>query len=366
MNFTQIPITINTAIKRMIDPDNTPYYPLKNSNRPEFIAENTVVLAVSMIGNDNNPIVLGAADTFDGGGDVNFIHTSATGTLSAGLTATDIITSLTAAVTPTDDVPDVGNIKIYNSPANWERIPYTAYNSATGVFTVDDHTMIYDYDSGDSAKVEENLMFYFDNDDIDIAGDWSDINRSEGKISIRITTLTDAFAEKLESALNGHKTIYLEIRRYGAGETTPATILLDTCYAQASVVNGNGEPGYTSQQFLTETSADARYLTGKSKTEMTLADDTANYISLDAIANIAGAKVLAIVDDGTNFEMHDFLIVHNGTSAEVADRYTIVGSRIDDITWSADIDSGNLRLIATLAGIGNNCTLKYRMINIED
>jgi hypothetical protein len=260
MSFTLVPITVNSATRKMIDPDNTPYGPLKNLNRPEFIAENEIVLAVSFIGNDGNPTVLNASDTFDGGGDIDFIHQVAAGTLSETLTATTVITSLEAAVTPEADVPTAGNLRLFNSSNNWEIIPYTAFDSGTNTFTIPSHTMVYSYAIGDTVKVMDNLMFYFDNDDVDIAGDWADIDRAQGKISIRISTLSDAFSEKLADSTTGREEIDMEIRRYPVGESTPSTMLLDYAYAQATVVNRNGEPGYTSIQFLTQTAGDARYV----------------------------------------------------------------------------------------------------------
>ena len=259
MGFTQIPITINTAIKKMINPDNLPYSPLKNSNRPEFIAENEFVLAVSFIGNDSLATALSAGDTFDGGGDINFIHTSAIGTLDEILTATNVITSLEATAVPEGDIPVAGNIRVFNESGEWERIPYTAYNSATNTFTIDDHTMIYTYAIGDVVKVEENLMFYFGDDAVDIPGDWDDISRIGGKISIRVSCFSDSFSERLINSTGGRERIYIEIRRYPAGETKSSTMLLDSAYAQATVVDQNGEPGYTSVQYLNQSSGDARY-----------------------------------------------------------------------------------------------------------
>ena len=404
MSFTITPITVNAGLRKMIDPDNTPYYPLKNSSRPEFIAENELVLAVSFIDNASAALVLAADDTFDGGGDIDFIHTLTSGTLTGTLTATNVITSLVAVVASPSSVPTAGNLRIFNAAGNWEIIPYTAYNSGTDTFTIPSHTMIYTYANGDVVKVTDNLMFFFDDDDVDIAGDWADIDRATGKISIRINCGSDSFAEKLADSGLDKVEINIEIRKYASGESVPSTMLLDYAYALATVVDRNGEPGYTSTQYLTQAAGDAIYVkqdltsydavvtpagadtvflrqSGVNKrmslaqialfslgtgTEQNCPDDTAIAIILGAVATYRGAKVLFTLDDGTNYIKYEYFVGQDDPTVtdDGGESTIITGTEISGVAISFDISGGNLRLVITLTAVGNAVKCVYKIADL--
>lgn len=282
MNYTQIPITVNTDIRRMIDPANTPYFPLSNSKRPEFVKENTFVLCLTCIDNDKAAIVFNAGDTFDGGGDIDFSHFVAEGTTGQELTAAATISSLIATVTPEADVPSSGYIRVYNASGEWEQIAFTAFNSGTNTFTVD-HTLTYSYANGATCKVQDNLMFVFDDDDVDIAGDWDDIDRATGKISIRISCNDDSFSDKLADYTSGRAQINLQVRRYPDGETEPSTILLDYCYAQDTVLSNSESAGNANVTLLTQTSGDARYARLAGAVDIEITDATKGFIIKDRI-----------------------------------------------------------------------------------
>jgi len=266
MSYNIIPITVMVSSRSQVDASNL--LTVSTSKKPQIVAEEIAILAISFIDSSGNAYVLGRKDTFELGGDLDYVHFSAEGTLSGSLTAGATITSITAQSSLS--VKSTGHLVLTNAAGQSERIQYTAYNSTSKTFTVASYPLLYSYMEGDSLEVEDELMLYSGNEQADIAGDWSGISRAQGKISIRIDAGADIFKEKLDG--NASKSIHLELRRYPYGESTPTVMYRDDATAYNTVINGRSRPATTSLQFLTPTSGDARYV--KNAPELFVADMT--------------------------------------------------------------------------------------------
>jgi hypothetical protein len=227
------------------------------SQRLNAIYGDKIILAVEFVDSNGAAYPLAAGDTFDCGLDKDFSHVLDTGTAGAGYTGA-IVSVAVAGLTKT--IPTTGHIVLINGAGESDRIAYTNY--AAGTFTVS-ATLTYTYLLGNTVQVEEELMAYSDNDEVDVAGDWADIDRATGKISIRLNCLTDSFDRKITASTANDLLSYLQIRRYPAGETQPTTMLQDWCYTSKAVIDGEGAPGVTTAQYLTQTSGDARYVRGQ-------------------------------------------------------------------------------------------------------
>lgn len=300
MSFTQILATINANTGKIVDASQN-YIEVRNSKKPKIHAESKCVLCCHWVDDSGNDYPLAAGDTFELGVDIDFEWIKDSGTLSGNLTALSAITSVTASGLTVSDIPDTGHIRVYNSSGEMERIEYSAYNSGTGVFTVD-HTMVSSFSDGDRLVVEDELMCYSDNDMVDIAGDWDDIDRTAGKVSIRIDATADIFKEKI-TATSGQQEVKIQIRRYPSGETNPSNMLQDTCYAFDTVINTRENPAVTNPSYLTQTSADARYqLKDTDAVENNLANFDASGNAKDS--GIASADV-ALKSDDEDIEITD-------------------------------------------------------------
>jgi len=281
----QIEIYIDVSTGELFNP--TTKESLLQKNYPRIQAEEERVLCCNHYKGDRSTVYpLKSTDTFECGGDTGdnaFKHDVTKGTFAGPLTAGETIISLVAALDDPSVVPDTGYFWLVNSDGETERIQYTDFNSSTGVFTVS-HTLIYSYADGDDIRVEDEMMFYSDNTKVDIAGDWDEIDRDLGRISIRVSGRSDMFSEKFdENKTTGTNLaqIWLEIRRYTAGSTIPSnTLCSNSCYAAGTIIDHRGKPGNTSIQFLTETSADQRYL----QKDFSVLDTKAALVEADTLA----------------------------------------------------------------------------------
>lgn len=116
------------------------------------------------------------------------------------------------------------------------------------------------------------LMAFSNNSKVDISGDWSSIDRSSGKISIRLNCNTAKFAEKLgsESDIPGK----IEIKRYVDG--IPSVILQDRCSCKNLVDNGGVAPEALDPAYYNSTQCDSKFSTVASLAAETSARETAD------------------------------------------------------------------------------------------
>jgi hypothetical protein len=82
-----------------------------------------------------------------------------------------------------------------------------------------------------------DLMAYSDNTQVDIAGDWSDISRANGKISIRVTCDRALFESRLtDLGDDDMQDGYLQIMLMPNGETNATTMVQDIVNTGGNVI----------------------------------------------------------------------------------------------------------------------------------
>ena len=257
MSYAKIPITVMMRSRSQVDPDTLKS--ITTSKYPIFIYGETVILCMHFVDENGVDYPMDASDTFEFGADIDYLHSLVEGNLSGAIAAGATLTSIAAASgLAAASIPDTGHIILRNAAGETERIAYTLFNSTTRTFTVS-HTAIYAYSDGASLDVEDELMLYSDNNQVDLSGDWSAADRATGRISIRVVATADAFSRKLNST-TGTAALKLELRRYPKGETSPTIMYRDSGTAYASVIGSLSKPGSTSIQYLTEASADTKYI----------------------------------------------------------------------------------------------------------
>jgi hypothetical protein len=257
MSYARTELLVNADTRQLIK-STTQITPVVSGDRPKFVYADTMILAVHFVDNAGSDYVLNAGDTFDCGLDDDFEHKIDQGTASAGYSGA--VTSIdVTGLTLQSIIPSTGHIVLVNGAGDSDRVAYTAFDGVD-TFTVS-ATLSNTYLLGDVVRVEDDLMAYSDDTQVDIAGDWADIDRATGKISIRINNLTDSFFRKIDEAdTNGQLLTWLQIRRVPNGETAYSTMLQDWCYSYESVIGSLGSPGTSFVQYLTQTQGDARYL----------------------------------------------------------------------------------------------------------
>lgn len=208
------------------------------------------------------PYPLNATDTFRLIADVNYAHVHDTGTLDAdqsGQVASIRINGLAQAP------PATSALWPANASSEQERIPYSAVSEAAPGsydFTVS-KDLLYSYTAGDACEIEDPLMIYANTDQVDLPGDWPEVEadpergRQSGELSIRYDATSRNFRNKLDA---DEVELFLDIDRFVSPSTVPTKLLSDRCYAKQSVIDAEGVPTATEPDVLTLTQGDARYL----------------------------------------------------------------------------------------------------------
>jgi len=257
MSFARMELLVDVD-NRILVKSVTQVVPVQASTRPKFIYADTLVLACKFIDKNGDAYPLNAGDTFDCGLDDDFEHNLDTGTTSAGYSGA-VVSIVVSGLTQQSLIPSTGHIVLINGADESDRVAYTAFDG-TDTFTVST-TLSNTYLLGDEVQVQDDLMAYSDDTQVDIAGDWADIDRATGKISIRINCLTDSFLRKIaEGDTNGQLLTWLQIRRVPNTETEYTTMMQDYCYSYNSVIGSLGGAGNTFIDYITQTQGDARWL----------------------------------------------------------------------------------------------------------
>jgi hypothetical protein len=252
MAFTLVEYTVNVDTKKLVKA-NYPTVPV--TSRPVFTDKETCILGLHFVRSNGNDYALGVTDTFDLGVDPDFTYTLDTGVTLAEYSGT---VASVACSGLTIDIPETGYLVLINPSGDVDRIGYTDY--ADGAFTVS-ATLGATYPVGSTLQVEDELMVYSSNALVDVAGDWASINRSTGRISVRLNCNTESFERKIAAAAaSGDMPAYLQLRRTPGGETDYSVLLQDICMTRKGVIGATGGAGQTSPQYLTQTAADGRYL----------------------------------------------------------------------------------------------------------
>lgn len=94
-------------------------------------------------------------------------------------------------------------------------------------------------------------------------------------------------------------------------------------------------------------------------TTITITDNTSNFVVASwAVADQDVVHLDYSLKRGTNFEAGRVSIITNGSTAAIADG-AIADINDAGITFSADIDGSNLRLLATSTSTGTDCSMTY-------
>lgn len=364
---TRIPLHFVVATGELFDP--VTLLPLSINDFPQPQQGDEYIFCCSAYYPDRvTPYPFGTGDTFECGGDRDFIHYITDGVLSAGLTASDAVTAIVASLDDETKVPLAGYIKLINAANQTERIAFSSYDSATNTFTVN-HTMIYSYLTGAVIQVEDNLMFYSGNDQVDIPGDWDEINRAAGKFSVRVNMDSDAFASKLSQYgdNDGLMRIHLEIRHYVSGSVKPSRIInTNQCYAKNTVINHNDNSGLQSIQYINETqlaAALAAYA-ALAGTSVTLTAGATTVITIGT-----GTRYLldiSIKDAAGHYWNRQCYLTSDGTTGYLApligDASPVALTNFDpDAGIDGSLDDGSLKISVTLTA-GDNLTFTYNVL----
>lgn len=82
----------------------------------------------------------------------------------------------------------------------------------------------------------DDLMAYSDNTQVDIPGDWADVNRTAGKISIRVDCTRQLFDDRVTEA-DGSQECWMQVTLTPNGETNHSTVLQDLTICNDNVIN---------------------------------------------------------------------------------------------------------------------------------
>lgn len=125
----------------------------------------------------------------------------------------------------------------------------------------------------------DELMAYSANSQVDISGDWADIDRATGKISIRLDCETTGFAAKLSATQNIAP--YLEIKRYVDGDG--ATVCQHKIVGKNNVHLDEGTPTDADPDYRTATAQDS---IDQAKADKVSDATSGNFAGLDSNGNL--------------------------------------------------------------------------------
>lgn len=161
------------------------------------------------------------------------------------------------------------------------------------------------------------------------------------------------------------------IRLLGTGDSSNVSV-----YFQRSFLGSSSSVGYVKASLSVDgmaTLTDTQTLTNKTLTapvinkiivspSATSVNTTATVIDTFVAATYQGAKYLITISNGSNYDIVEALLVHDGTTATVTVYgETSTNASLGDIT--ADINSGNVRLLYTGVSAGNGVKLAATYIS---
>ena len=118
----------------------------------------------------------------------------------------------------------------------------------------------------------------------------------------------------------------------------------------APTVSGN----ISTQSINTKTSGGTN-ITNRSVTQSTLSTTTATAVDTWAIATYRSAKYLVQVTQGTNYSVHEIMIIQDGTTTYKTE-YSVLETNGSLVTFTSNISGGNAQLLATM-GSSSSATI---------
>jgi hypothetical protein len=337
-NVLQLGINIDT--KKAIETASglTP----KNTNILRLISGERPVIAGTFLNNNLAAPAFDANDTFEMNVDIDFIHDKYAGTLNAAYSGA--VTSI--AITFTQDITGIREtgsltLKDNSNPDNRERVAYTnvvvSGAGLIGTFTVS-KTLVNSYDSGDYGALQDRLMAQATEDDVN-TGEWTDADKTAGKVSFRLDCRDTTFSEKLATAGSDFEyKIYMEIKRYPTGSVIPVVLMQDVVYGRQTV---NDLEEVTIPSDENWTAADARYIHAFAD-QSDIGEDIVDADELiinnvsGSIAKTAMSRVRTYIETGLTIAATSVTFVNTVTQMVA----TNVQTAIDEL-WTKFISSGS-------------------------
>ena len=198
---------------------------------------------------------------------------------------------------------------------------------------------------------------------VDVLSDGTDVYISEYAV---VLSNSNYEVVSLTADINGSN-----IRLLGTGDSSNVSV-----YFQRSFLGSSSSVGYVKASLSVDgmaTLTDTQTLTNKTLTtpvinkiivspSTTSVNTTATVIDTFVAATYQGAKYLITISNGSNYDIVEALLVHNGTIATVTVYgETSTNTSLGDIT--ADISSGNVRLLYTGMSAGNGVKLAATYIS---
>lgn len=135
---------------------------------------------------------------------------------------------------------------------------------------------------------------------------------------------------------------------------------LDADYSLKSTLSGTElayiDDGGTAKHTTTQDIADLAGSTTDS--QVTITGSATTNINIGASATYRAVYMLLTIQDGTNYNFINAMVVHDGTNASVTTSRVNEPARLTDVSFTADISGGNLRLNVVNANV-SNYTCRY-------
>lgn len=289
--------------------------------------------------------------------------------VSGNLTVNGTTTTINSTITSIDDpiftlggdvAPTVNDAKDRGIEYRWHngtdaKVGFFGYDASTSKFTfIPDATNTSEVFSGTKGTIDANI-------------DWADVlNKPDPVVTVTLTgdvtgtgnaTLTDlasgtiSFATTIaaNSVALGTDTTgnYVatvagtanQVTVSGSGSETAAITLSlpQDIHTQATPTFSGVKFGVTG----TETALDKAVTT-------TLATTTTTAIDSFAVGTYRSAKYVMQITQGTNYQVSEVLVIHNGTTTFMTE-YGVLETNGSLATFSSDISAGNARLLVTMA-----------------
>lgn len=187
-----------------------------------------------------------------------------------------------------------------------------------------------------------------------------------GELSFKISSATEDFATRLgtSSAASG---TWTEVQLFDASTNYFDTIKF-TFRCENRLLPAPMPQDANPDSYHTKTEALALFAKKAYSESATLTDNQANNISLGSASTYQAITVKGYIRNAAgSVNYFSGAVYHNGTTAETNIKLSDFGAAfITGVTFpfSADISSGNLRLIITLSSAGENLTCKYGIENL--
>lgn len=182
---------------------------------------------------------------------------------------------------------------------------------------------------------------------------------TDGEISFYLDSTTDDYAARLGN-VSGLTTTFTEVQFIENGTDDIFQIFkfqfncLNRLLANAIPTTPTGNPSYS------KTESDARYVQKVSSTQVTLTDDSTNYIILGSSSAYNSIYLSGSIYNGTDTQFFDgYVNSGNGSTAEAYIATSDHPAVLSGVSYGADISGGNMRLSITLTAVGGTIKSNY-------